>query len=230
LRCKRGVKGDLCDVELGSCGPVRPATTPLPRSSMSTMCARHGVAYGPMSRLEQSCTPSTSQPQPSRKALIGLRPQKNGVVPLRFERDQDDFVMSAIRGEPAIPVAVQVTAGFDPSRALTLCAHETPLFTAKCQTIAPPLRTISLWIALHRSHSACSRRWCLLRRREHERKPCVPAVRPIGMVEFLVGLQVQIALRCGADGNDEADLRRSARTAMSRWECRSCPPASPPRT
>jgi hypothetical protein len=25
-------------------------------------------------------------------------------------------------------------------------------------------------------------------------------------------------------------LRRSARTAMSRWECRSCPPASPPRT
>jgi hypothetical protein len=48
---------------------------------------------------------------------------------------------------------------------------------------------------------------------EHERKPCVPAVRPIGIVEFLVGLQVQIALRCGADGNDEADLRPNSHHA-----------------
>ena len=33
-------------------------------------------------------------------------------------------------------------------------------------------------------------------RREHEGDPCVPAVRPIGIVEFPVSFQIKVTLRC----------------------------------
>jgi hypothetical protein len=41
-------------------GPGSRSTTPSPPSSMSAMSARHGAAYGPMYRLEQSCTLSAA--------------------------------------------------------------------------------------------------------------------------------------------------------------------------
>ena len=58
-------------LSMRSCGPVRPATTPSPRSSMSAMFARHGVAYGPMYRLEQSCTLSAAQAAPTHDGYKG---------------------------------------------------------------------------------------------------------------------------------------------------------------
>jgi hypothetical protein len=55
----------------GSFGPVRPATTPLPRSSTSAMSARLAVAYGRMYRLEQSCTLSAAQAAPTHDGYKG---------------------------------------------------------------------------------------------------------------------------------------------------------------
>ena len=52
-----------------------------------------------------------------------------------------------------------------------------------------------------------------LPRRKHERDPCVPAVRPICVVEFLVAFEIEIALGGGADGNNETDLRPNANHA-----------------
>ena len=49
--------------------------------------------------------------------------------------------------------------------------------------------------------------------REHEGKPHVPAVRSVGVIEFLVALDVEIALGCVADRNDEPDLRPDAKHA-----------------
>src|SRR5215510_3569188 len=56
------------------------------------------------------------------------------------------------------------------------------------------------------------RRCCrlLLRRRDREGEPDVPALRPVLGAEFLVALEVQIALKLGAERNDVADLRADA--------------------
>src|SRR5262245_4132123 len=50
----------------------------------------------------------------------------------------------------------------------------------------------------------------LLRRRDHEGEPDVPAIRAVLSTEFLVALEVQIALKLGAERNDVADLRADA--------------------
>src|SRR5262249_875628 len=47
----------------------------------------------------------------------------------------------------------------------------------------------------------------LFRRRDHERHPGVPAVGPIVMGEFPVAFEIEIALRRGAQGNDDSELR-----------------------
>src|SRR5439155_361361 len=62
------------------------------------------------------------------------------------------------------------------------------------------------------AHSHSSRRGArrLLRRREHERDPGIPAIRPVCIVELPVALEVQIGPRRGADGNNEPDLRPDA--------------------
>jgi hypothetical protein len=56
----------LCHVKLGSCGPVRPATTPLPRSSTSAMSAR------------LTCTgrsnPSTLSTAPTKQVAVSSLP------------------------------------------------------------------------------------------------------------------------------------------------------------
>src|SRR5262252_7461874 len=62
-------------------------------------------------------------------------------------------------------------------------------------------------------HSSRRRARRLLRRREHECEPHVPAVRPILVFEFLVAFDVEVALSCGAYRNDEPDLRSDAKYA-----------------
>src|SRR5882757_8567633 len=48
------------------------------------------------------------------------------------------------------------------------------------------------------------------RRRDREGEPCVPALRPVRGVEFLVAFQIQIALMFRSNWKDITDLRSDA--------------------
>jgi len=107
---------------------------------------------------------------------------------------------------------------------IPLIGTKTPLFTAKCQrsvrasnyAIAPAVAHNQFKVALHRSYSARSRRWRLLRRREHERQPCVPAVRSIGIVEFS-RLRRALALRLWNSENSKANRIETMERSRGIW-------------
>src|SRR5262249_22236732 len=59
-------------------------------------------------------------------------------------------------------------------------------------------------------HSSQRRARRLLRRRDHECDPRVPAVGPVLVRELPVAPEIEVALRRGAQRNDEPDLRAGA--------------------
>src|SRR6516162_316604 len=65
-------------------------------------------------------------------------------------------------------------------------------------------------LGLFRDHSSWRTARRLLRRRDHECDPGVPAVRSVLVREFPVASEIEITLRLGGQGNDESELRPRA--------------------
>src|SRR5262249_12487757 len=63
---------------------------------------------------------------------------------------------------------------------------------------------------LFRDHSSRRGARRLFRRRDHECDPGIPAIGPVLVGEFPIASEVEIALRRGAQGNDESELRADA--------------------
>src|SRR5262245_34652198 len=87
--------------------------------------------------------------------------------------------------------------------------HRSGLWFRIREGVARPPSTSALTVPcplLRNSRPRCRCR-LLLRGRDYEGEPRVPAVRPMLGAELLVGLEVHIALKLGAERNDIADLR-----------------------
>src|SRR5262249_54221803 len=63
---------------------------------------------------------------------------------------------------------------------------------------------------LFRDHSSRRGARRLFRWRDHERYPGVPAVRPVVVGKFPVAFEIEVALRRGAQGNNNSELRADA--------------------
>src|SRR5215468_7101201 len=92
------------------------------------------------------------------------------------------------------------------------CAATLALITTNA---TPPRSRLFMASSIRRGllHDARSLRlrWLLfLCRRDHERGPHVPAVGPMRSVEFLVALEIDVALIVVADLEDMTDLRSDA--------------------